>query len=396
MFGFTALAQTAPRTAALTRDRVAELVRRAPVSRVAQAEVGVARAAVKGAGVVSLDNPMLSAMGGTRFNPNGTRPVSAVATLSWPVELGKRGTRLEAARAEQRAAEVSAEGTQRDVLLQALVQHGAVLRDEGLFRLALERHAVSQRLLVAAQKRKVAGSAAEVDVALAELQERQDRATAASTQGGLRADRLTLFALLGISAEQPQVVGDLVPAGEVPTLKALLAQINHQVDVRAARAAIDAARQRVSRERSQRAPTLSILGQYERDDEANIVMLGLALPLPFLNPNRAGVVTSEAEVDAAARRADAIRNAAAGRLRELYARYQTTKDAVDALAPAAELAARAIGLAARGYELGENDLASVLLVRREAITAQTASLDAQYQHANVKMELLILAGRPVR
>ena len=59
----------------------------------------------------------------------------------------------------------------------------------------------------------------------------------------------------------------------------------------------------------------------------------------------------------------------------------------------AGLASQAVDLATRGYELGENDLASVLLVRREAIEAQAALLDAEHTHAAAKIELLVAAGR---
>ena len=90
------------------------------------------------------------------------------------------------------------------------------------------------------------------------------------------------------------------------------------------------------------------------------------------------------------------RSRAIGEINERYARYDSARRAVEAFAPAAGLVAEAVSLAARGYELGEGDLASVLLVRREAIDAETAMLDAQYAHAAAKLELLINAGRTPR
>ncbi len=50
---------------------------------------------------------------------------------------------------------------------------------------------------------------------------------------------------------------------------------------------------------------------------------------------------------------------------QLYARYRATKEALQALTPTATLMEQAAAISARGYELGEKDLASVLLVRRE-------------------------------
>ncbi|XYH93678.1 TolC family protein [Sorangium sp. So ce1128] len=378
----------------LTRARIAELVRVAPAARVASSEAAVAGAAITAAGVISLENPVLSGMGGIRFNPDGGKPAAAVASLSWPIELGgQRGTRVEAARAEQRAALTTAEGTQRRLLLAALLQHALVLRDEAQVALAAERRALAQRLLAASEKRKKAGEVAEIDVTLARLQEGRDAAAEAVALGTREADTLGLLSMLGLASKGSAVTGALVPPEAPPPLAALLREADQRADVRAAMAALDAARARSGRERAGRWPTLSVLAQYERDDQANIGMLGLALPVPILNANRTAVATAEAEVDAAAARLAASRASAAGEIQGLYARYEATRRALDQLAPTARLSAQAVALSTRGYELGENDLASVLLVRREALDAQAALLDAEHAHANAKIELLVAAGR---
>jgi outer membrane protein, heavy metal efflux system len=89
----------------------------------------------------------------------------------------------------------------------------------------------------------------------------------------------------------------------------------------------------------------------------------------------------------------AARSTAAGQVKELHARYVATKKALDAVEPIAALVAQAAALSTRGYELGENDLAGVLLVRREAIEAQAAHLEAEHAHANAKIELMVASGR---
>ena len=100
----------------LTRQRVAELVRTAPSTRAAGAEANVSRAAVTAAGVLSLDNPVISGLGGIRFNPDGSRPFSGVATVSWPVDIGGKGdARVEAAKADYRAATASAANDERTI-----------------------------------------------------------------------------------------------------------------------------------------------------------------------------------------------------------------------------------------------------------------------------------------
>ncbi|WP_437668747.1 TolC family protein [Sorangium sp. So ce131] len=395
----TALHLVIPKAAAaaepsLTRARIAELVHAAPAARVASSEAAVAGAAVTAAGVVSLENPVLSGMGGIRFNPDGGRPAAAVASLSWPIELGgQRGARVEAAKAEQRAALTTAEGTQRRLLLAALLQHALVLRDEAQVALAAERRALAQRLVAASEKRKKAGEVPEVDVMLARLQEGRDAAAEAVALGTREADMLGLLSMLGLGSKDSAVTGSLVPPEAPPPLATLLREADQRADVRTAMAALEAARARSGRERAGRWPTVSLLAQYERDDQANIGMIGLALPVPILNANRAGVATAEAEVDAATARLAASRASAAGEIQGLYARYVATRNALAHLAPATRLSTQAVALSTRGYELGENDLASVLLVRREALDAQAALLDAEHAHANAKIELLVAAGR---
>jgi outer membrane protein, heavy metal efflux system len=378
---------------ALTRSRVVELVKDAPATRVTRSESDVFAAAVTAAGALSLENPVLSGLGGPRFNPDGSRTLSAQAALSWPVDLGgQRGARMDQAKAEHRAAIVSAEGEVRQILLGALLQHQQVLRDQREVALASERHALSERFYAAAQRRRAAGSVPELDVALAAMQETQDASSEAAAEGARDADQLALAALLGLSSPGP-VGGSLVPEGEPPPLATAMQGIEQLVSVRAATAALDAAEARAARARAARWPTVSLLAQYQREERADIALLGLAVPIPILNVNRVEVATSAAEIAAASARVAQRLTAASGQIQELYARYLATKAAMDALAPTEALATRAVTLATRGYELGENDLMSVLMVRREAIAVQAALLDVQHTHSAVKIELLVTAGK---
>lgn len=377
----------------LTRRRIAELVEAAPATRVAQFEAAVAGAAATAAGVLSLENPVLSAMGGFRFNPDGSRPFAGQANLSWPVDLGgQRGARVEASKAAHRSAVAMAGNETRRVLLGALLQHQLVLRDEQELAIAKARHALSERFYAAAQQRHTAGSVPELDVVLAGIQEKRDASSEESARGARDADRLLLLSLLGLSADAT-VEGALVPTDAPPPLSMLVATLEERPDVRAAAASLGAAQAQAESARASRWPTLSLLAQYERDDRANIGLLGLSVPVPILNANRSDVATSAAEVEAARARAEQSRAVAQGQIKELYARYEATQAAMDSLAPTQALATRAVALATRGYELGENDLASVLLVRREAIEAQAELLEVQHGHASVKIELLVTAGR---
>ncbi len=379
----------------LTRERVSELVRQAPPARVARSEAAVYGAAAAGAGGPS-ENPVLSGMGGIRRNPDGSRPLSAQASLAWPIELGGQSSKRSAvARAEHQASLLAAQGSERLALLEALLQYQLVLKDERELALAEARHALSQRFHSAAQRRQAAGGVPELDVALAALQERQDAAARATAEGARDADQQQLASLLGL----PRSVAardELVPEGEAPALAELLAGAAERPEVRAALAELGTVRARAERVRAESWPTLNVLAQYERDDGADVGLLGLEIPLPVLNTSSSEVATSAAEIKVAEAKLLQARARAEGQARELHARYLATRAALDALAPVEALATRAVSLATRGYELGESDLNSVLLVRREALEAQAALLNAQHGHALMKLELLVSAGKPVR
>jgi cobalt-zinc-cadmium efflux system outer membrane protein len=379
--------------AALTRQRIAALVKTSPAARIARSEEAASRAAVTAAEVLSFDNPTLSALGGARFNPGGERTFNGVASLSWPIDVGgKRGARIDAAEAELTAALASTRSAEQNQLLAAFLLHAEVLHDRQQLEIARERHELSDRLLRAAQRRRAAGNVSEIDVALAAMQVQRDASTEASIQGTQASHQIELATLLGLG-EGPNVAGALVPTEEVPTLSALLAENENRADVRAAAAALEAANAKASRERSARMPTVNVLAQYERDDQANIGLLGLSMPIPVLNANRTDVLSSRAEVAVAKARLLDVRAKASGQTKKLHARFMATKASMDTLIPNADLAARTVDLATRAYELGENDLASVLLVRREAIEAQAALLEAEHAHAAIKIELMILAER---
>jgi len=389
-----AAGSAAAQSNALTRERVAQLVEASPVTRAAHADVAVARAAADAAGALSLENPTLTGMGGLRFNDDGRRPFVGTAALSWPLDLfGQRGARKDAAVAEERAVRAGGDADRQKRLLDAFLLHATLLRDERAVTIAEASRALTERVLTTARRHRAAGNAPELDVALATLQHGREAAAASVAAGDRDADRARLAIVLGVTPADAVAAGALVPEGEPPALDALLHAAERRSDVRAAAASVLAAEARASRERAAGAPTINLLAQYERDDGANIGTVGLAVPLPILNANTQAKATAAAEVQSARARQAAVRSAAQGEVRQLYARYEATKRTRDTLAPTATVVKEAVALALRSYELGETDLSSVLIVQREALEAERALLEVELSHASAKIELLVAAGR---
>ncbi len=88
----------------------------------------------------------------------------------------------------------------------------------------------------------------------------------------------------------------------------------------------------------------------------------------------------------------AVRMRAEGELRAAYARYQAARATVDALATARSAVEDAERLATRAYELGQNDLASAVMVRREAALARMSDLEARIMLARARVAVDRTAG----
>ena len=383
---------------AVTLDRarvVAMALAHAPAVGPAVARVGEARALHVGARALAPENPTVTLRAGPRFVAGDTEPLLDVnLSFSWPFDVsGARGARTALADAATEAAEAEVADARRlaaaralDLWVRAL---GAV---EGV-RLAEARAALDADLTRSARSRRDAGSGNDLDVALTTV----EQADSAARGEAARGERDALLAALRGEAGLPptaqvELAGNL-EEDDAPPLGALLALLPRRSDLAGAELAVRAARADARLQGRLGVPLPSLSFQGGRENEY-FAQGGLEVPLPIYQRNQtaravaaARVATRQAERVAALARAEA-------ELRAAYASYEGARGSFAALRAADDAVGLTERLATRAYELGQRDLASVLVARRTAAEARQRRLEALVALGRAQVAVDQAAGRP--
>ncbi len=375
----------------VSREDVVRLVTAAPEARAASARASGYREAAEESGSMSLENPEIAGSAGPRLD-GGTATLALGVGLSLPVDVfGQRGARIAAAKAEASAAEASARGAALAPLRDALSVHAEALAAKSRRAVFVDRLRLVEELEVAASRKRQAGEVADNEVAVVRLQLGRERAAMAALDGTIAVLEEQLAAVLALpDGERAEASGPLSPA-DAPTARGPAS-----VAVLAAEAEGAAARARLQRHEAARRPTLRLLGNYELDDTAHIITAGIAIPLPLYGVGNAEVAVARGESAAAALRVAAARRRAGADMRAARLRVASTRRALDATSPSAVEARGIVERAQRAYSAGESDLATLLLVRREALESELAMGDAELAYALAVIEAHLLEGRWTR
>ena len=331
-------------------------------------------------------------------NAFGTGPFSgydnAETTLSLsqdPELWGRRGARVEVARAEAGAAVL-----RRDLA-------GV----EAANRLALvyaEAEAAERRFLLAEEALAVTIADTRAALILVEegrepllrgIQGETEAAAARANLDEAHAERDAAFARLTAVAMLPTPVTS-IETGLLDRTPAGIAVIAGTTpEVRVAEAERAAAESRIEVERVRARPDVRApvgVRRYETED-ATAVTFGVSMPLPLFDRNRGNIDAARAEFRAADARlmgarqeAEADRNAAEARLRASASRVSAT----DAGVTAAEEAYR---LSRIGFEAGRISQLELRSSRAALINARNAAVDARLARVRAEIDLARLQGR---
>jgi outer membrane protein TolC len=334
-------------------------------------------------------DPQLSTQPGHRFGKNPTNDgLDGQVSISQRINLeGLARLRAEAARAERRTL------AERTALLRREVRARAGAR--WLEAWALERVLVlrralaedAQTLLAQTARALELGAADRRSLALARAFAAESRLRAHETEGQLYEGRLALADALGEGAP-------VAASGELPDLEVrppegprLAAAAETSPEVRAARAATNAERERV-RELSATGGWELVAGaQLGREPPGDIITWGLlGITIPVFDKNRREVARAEAAAAERATRADGtLRAARRARYRaahEVEHREETLRLVAGGLQPARE---EALAASRRAFELGAEPLRRVIEARSalaeveiEVVSARAALVAARH------------------
>jgi outer membrane protein, heavy metal efflux system len=284
----------------------------------ADAQVAAAQGEVSVAGAVA--NPQLSGSVGKSFgyDPRACPGCSAIAWsagVTDPSALsdllsGKRGLRLDAARAALSAARQSREDALRTLSLQVRL----ALLDAGLARaqqdLARELSASTERTRALDERRLRAGAISEAELARAEVAALESLQAADLADQALRAAKLQVAFLLGV--REPGADFEIDPAvldAPLPSATASLeALANEALEKRPDLLA--AARQQARAEatlalaRRQRLPDISLSAQYQQEGSGQSALqpptltVGAQVPLPIFYRQQGEIARAEADLRA--------------------------------------------------------------------------------------------------
>ncbi|WP_176067512.1 TolC family protein [Anaeromyxobacter diazotrophicus] len=227
------------------------------------------------------------------------------------VLTGKRGLRVDAARAALQAARASRADAERTVGAQVRQQVAQVVLAQESSRFAREVAAAQASALELTRTREAAGAISEADVARVEVAKLEaDQAVDAAAQA-LRDARAQLAFLLGARGEVPEFevdAPDLAQGREPPALAgatapALLARAaERRPDLHAARLQRERAEAALALARRQRIPDVTLSLNYAQQGTTNQAVtpptftLGLALPLPLFYQQQGEIRRAEADV----------------------------------------------------------------------------------------------------
>jgi cobalt-zinc-cadmium efflux system outer membrane protein len=391
-------AESVTSTPTLTLD---EALKRAfvanPSLAAAQAAVAEARGRRLGAGLLS--NPELSARGGARLLDEGARPDIAVE-LAQPIPLGgQRGDQRAVADSEIREAEAHLAGARQALATRVYLAFIEANRAQALSELAAAGVQLTQRLLLASERRLAEGDSTALDVHVSKAELGRAENTLTDARVDAVAARVLLAEAIGQEPGSPLRLAPLsrVDRALPPLDQVLGAARARRADLEALRIAVETARARVELARSAAVPSLALSAFFELEGGSEVIVGGgLSLPLPLFDRNQGAV----AEALAGTRRQQAeLRRGELELTREVATAYELY---VSATAAERAFEARVVGtmeetvdLLQRAFDAGKIGFTEVVVLRRSLIEARVIAVETRARAAQAGVVLDIVLGTMV-
>jgi outer membrane protein, heavy metal efflux system len=392
----TATAAAAQPVTATVLDRTAvveQARRRSWGVRVATARSGEARALREGAALPARENPSLQLRSGPRWTSDRGPVADLSLALSWPVDLsGSAGARTRHADAAAEAAEAEVRNSVRLAIGEALDLYARALGAAATVGLAEARTTLDDELVRAAGVRRAAGATGDGDVAMADAVRAEGAARMHRARAEREALRAEILAALGLDAQgATEIAGDLAPPPEPASLETLLARAERRSDVLSSEALVLLARTDVEVQRRAGLPVPRLMVQGIRENEI-FVQAGVEVPLPVYQRNQTARAVSAAVAATRELQQEALRARARCEVVAAWRRSDGAARAFAAINGARGAVGESERLALRAYELGRADLVDLLVMRRAAMDAQAAQVDALVTWVRARVALDVAAG----
>ncbi len=365
----------------------------APAVLAARARIDAARGERAGASIWLQSNPEIEAGAGPR-RVGSEETTDLELGISHSFELGnRRGARIARADAGVDRTQSTADDVVRRLIQDVSGVFVQTLHAEELLRVARENESLTRELRRVATRRHEVGDVGILDVDVATFA----YAHAQAEVSRLEARRIgavgELGALLGLDPSADiSVVGDLADRDRFQ-LDSLLARAVDRPDLLALTAEIREAQAIERLGKGYAWPDLDVFALYKEEEDAEVLMGGLALSIPLFDHGQELKAVGAAQQRALSFELEGARRAVSAQVRAAFAAYSVLDDA--ALQYEREAGPRveaSLDLARRSYESGNIALGEMLVLQREIIDSRNAYADLLLDAAMAAIALEAAAG----
>lgn len=363
--------------------------------RLARLDAGVALATYETAGL--WEDPTFGFDGAEVLSPSGPFEIGLTLGLTIPVSgrLAVEKDQAGAAYKAERHRVVDAEWSTR-----ARVRNAWAAWTVALERRRLTHEYVEQveRVSAIADKLEAAGELARVEARLLRAEWVRSRAERVRAELDVSLSRGALLGLMGLSPESGvELLPGLAPSMDAPAVDPVvdperrIIEANTTLAVR--RAEYQWAEESLRLEVRKQFPDITIGGGYGSEDNDDRLLLGVSIPIPLLNANRAGIAQARARREAARAAAETtlerlLRDYAMARSLYYAARTRRASFEHELVPMLDEQSAEVQRLA----QLGEADTLMLLEALSSRFEAQTQWLDLRLDEAHAVVEMMRLLG----
>lgn len=374
-------------------ESLARARQQAPQVLIARARIEEARGRLAGARVRFRDNPSIDLGIGPRSTETGTLTDLDIGFVQSFETGGQRAARIAGAEAGVARETAVAAEAMRSALRAIALAYLRTLYAQERIELLRGAESVAAEVVTVADRRYQAGDIAVLDLNIAKVASARARAARLAADGERAVAGGALQRLLGLAPGTQVVAAGSLRLRRPADLEGLLAAVPNRPDLRAIDADIRDAEADVRLGRATARPDVGLGARFKREEGHRAVLGELTIALSVFSQGQELRATGSARASRLRVELAATRASVESEVRTLYAAYLAREGALaafeqDAMPGVDENEA----LARRSFEVGQINLAELLLIRREIVETRLEFLNRLLEVAESVIEQDAAAG----
>ena len=332
-----------------------------------------------------------------------------------PLELGgKRGRRIDLARAELEAAEAEVADRERRLIADVRVAYAEAVAAIRELEITENINLLDRQTARVVQVRVTEGESAPIELNLLQAEVERIKARRAIVEGRLQAAMLQLKNLAGIAPSDPLRLGEDLAAPAIagpPTSveAAVNIALTTRPDLRLARLNEEVALAGLRLARAQATPDVTAFSKYTRNsavfddtpigilrDRDRLLTFGVAISIPLFNRNQGAKAEAKLAIAQARKRREFAEAVVRAEVASAYARYEAASAAITTLEQGVLARSQKNIAAVRGaYEIGAFRVTDLLVEQRRFVDAQREFIEALSERYRALADIQSAIGNPV-